>query len=165
MAKGQAWESINTNIFDPDTNYDFYDALYEKMADSDMIGYDSEDKEQILVSAAMLLMVGLRKDSPRYTGNLQNRGIIGNRVSKYKTTITINAPGQINYEGVRLPDYGWQTDMLDRLQFYTVDGIYIDTPNKHKDWVERSVRNSLELFLQKQNSVNSTRLTNGGEEE
>lgn len=136
--------SITTN-----NTQSFYDALYERLERSEMIGYDNSDLESVLASASMIIITGLKKFSPKFTGNLANRGINGYNNSKYTRSIEIIAPGFTDIYGNKLPDYGWQTDMLDRLKFRTQDGGFINTVNKNKGWVENSVYGSLRTFVNK----------------
>ena len=114
--------------------YDEY--LYES---AENIGFVKKDREMIASLANILLVNGLRKEAPFYTGNLMLNGIRSNKLDSTNYDILILAPGQVDNQGTKLPDYGWQTDMLDRLQFYTVDGDFIDVPNKNKGWVQKSV--------------------------
>lgn len=103
------------------------------------IGFVKQDREMVATLANVLLVNGLRKDAPYYTGNLMLNGIISTKLDSTNYDINILAPGQIDNKGKKLPDYGWQTDMLNRLQFYTTDGEFIDVPNKNKGWVQKSV--------------------------
>lgn len=124
--------------------------LQEDTLEEANIGIISQDKEQILHYAKMVILFGLKSRAPYYTGNLMMRGFKDKMKGKKGCDITILAPGLTNKKTRRkLPRYGWQTDMLDRLQFYTQDGDYIDVPNKNKGWVERSLGDSLEKIINK----------------
>jgi hypothetical protein len=106
------------------------------MEESKDIGLINQDKEKVLNYAKILTMFSLINYAPKYTGNLAFNGINFANENKYSADIIIRAPGQVDKNGNKLPDYGWQTDMLDRLQFYTVEGEFIDVSNKNKGWVE-----------------------------
>lgn len=128
------------------------DWLYKRddVLENSDIGMISQDKEQILNYAKMVVLFGLKSEAPYYTGNLMMRGINEKSQGKHGFDIIINAPGGTNKKTRRkLPNYGWQTDMLNRLQFYNEDGEFIDVPNKNKGWVERSLSNSLEKIINK----------------
>lgn len=130
------------------------DAIHNwKMQDSLLrsteIGMIKQDREKVLNYARMIYTFGLKADAPHYTGNLMTSGINIEEQGPTACDIVILAPGQTAIDGSKLPDYGWQTDMLDRLQFYNEDLEYIDVPNKNKDWVERSLYRSSEKLINK----------------
>lgn len=134
-------------VNDPSYFQEYYSAIYDRSLRSEDIGIIKHDRERLMNLASIMLITGLKKEAPMYTGNLMYNGIKGQIKGKYSSDIVIIAPGQIDKKGEKLPDYGWQTDMLSRLRFYTVDGEFIDVPNKNKGWVERSVANTLEDLL------------------
>lgn len=130
------------------------DAIFNwKMQDSLLrstdIGMIKQDREKVLNYARMVLMFGLKADSPYYSGNLATRGINHEDKGPTSCDIVILAPGQPAKDGSILPSYGWQTDILDRLQFYNEDLEFIDVPNKNKGWVERSLYRSLGKIIDK----------------
>ena len=116
--------------------------IYDKMERSEEIGLINQNKEKALNYMKIVTMFSLINYAPKYTGNLAFNGINLKEKGKLSADIIILAPGQINRVSKRLsrlPDYGWQTDMLDRLQFYTPEGDFIDVPNKNKGWVEDAI--------------------------
>lgn len=124
--------------------------MQDSLIKSTDIGMINQDKEKILNYARMVITFGLKSRAPYYSGNLMMRGIYEKGQGKYGFDIIINAPGGTNRKTKRkLPNYGWQTDMLDRLQFYNEDGDYIDVPNQNKGWVERSLGDSLDKIINK----------------
>lgn len=134
-------------VNDPKYFQEYYSAIYDRALRSEDIGIIKQDREKIMNLASIMLITGLKRDSPMYTGNLMYNGIKGQLKGKYSSDIIILAPGQVDNEGRKLPDYGWQTDMLNRLMFYTVEGEFINVANRHKGWVERSVANTLEDLI------------------
>lgn len=134
-------------VNDPKYFQEYYSAIYDKAVRSEDIGIIKQDRERIMNLASIMLITGLKRDAPMYTGNLMFNGIKGQLKGKYSSDIIILAPGPIDVNGRKLPDYGWQTDMLNRLMFYTADGEFINVANTNKGWVERSVANTLEDLL------------------
>lgn len=127
----------------------FYIEMEQSMIDSFDIGVLKQDREKILNFATMIILFGLKANAPVYSGNLRDAGINKEMISSTKCNINILAPGGVNKKGEKMPDYGWQTDMLDRLQFYNEDLEYIDVENRNKGWVERSIYSSLNRLIEK----------------
>jgi hypothetical protein len=126
------------------TKYEFVNEYKNHLYNAaENIGAIKKDLESYASLANVLLVNGLRKEAPFYTGNLMLNGILSDKINSTSYDITILAPGQVDRKGKKLPDYGWQTDMLSRLRFYTVDGEFIDVPNKNKGWVQRAVYSTL----------------------
>lgn len=136
----------NPSYFDEEES-----TLYKRARRSESIGIIKQEKERVASLANIMLLIGLKRSAPVYTGNLSINGIKSQKNSSTSYDIVILAPGSIDYQGKKLPDYGWQTDMLDRLMFYTVDGEFINVSNKNKGWVEESVYDTLGDFLKKEN--------------
>jgi hypothetical protein len=132
------YDSSYYPLLDDDT----INKIYDKMEESSEIGMIKQDKERILNYMKIVTMFSLIKESPKYTGNLAFNGINIKEKGKLSADIIIRAPGQVDKKGRKLPDYGWQTDMLDRLQFYTVDGEFIDVENRHKGWVDDAIEDA-----------------------
>ena len=149
-ARKDAFESAKIFGYKKEDAITDWTQLQEDALEEANIGMISQDKEQILNYAKMVILFGLKARAPYYTGNLMMRGFKDKMKGKRGCDITILAPGLTNKKTRRkLPRYGWQTDMLDRLQFYNEDGDYIDVPNKNKGWVERSLSDSLEKIINK----------------
>lgn len=128
----ETYESSYYNVLDDET----INKIQDKIDRSEDIGIIKQEREKALNYMKIVTMFSLINYAPKYTGNLAFNGIKIKEKGKLSADIIINAPGQVDKNGKKLPNYGWQTDMLDRLQFYTVDGEFIDVANKHKDWVE-----------------------------
>ena len=125
------------------------DKIYDKMDMSLDIGMIKQNAEKALNYIKIVTMLSLINYAPKYTGNLAFNGINLQEKGKRSADIIIRAPGQIDNKGRKLPDYGWQTDMLDMLQFYTPKGDFIDVPNKNKGWVENAVYDSVDKLINK----------------
>ena len=134
-------------VNDPKYFQEYYSQIYDKAVRSEDIGIIKQDQEKIMNLASVMLLMGLKRDAPIFTGNLMFNGINGEMKGKLSSDIIILAPGQIDKNGRKLPDYGWQTDMLSRLRFYTTDGEFINAPNKNKGWVEKSIATTLEDLI------------------
>lgn len=131
-------DTIDSSAY-PLLNDETINEIYDKKEMSLDIGIIKQDKEKMLNYMKIVTMFSLINYAPKYTGNLAFNGINFKEKGKLSTDIIILAKGQVDRKGQKLPDYGWQTDMLDRLQFYTVDGEFIDVANKNKGWVEDAV--------------------------
>lgn len=137
-------------------NDDTINEIYDKMERSEEIGLINQDKEKALNYMKIVTLFSLINYAPKYTGNLAFKGINLKEKGKLSADIIILAPGQINRVSKklsRLPDYGWQTDMLDRLQFYTPEGDFIDVHNKNKGWVEDAIYEAVDKMADKLDKV------------